>query len=490
MAIQNEPTRISTPFADAGTKNVIPETMAQPSATAAASWQAGFPTVCSLPLSAGGIPPARNDFNGLFNQITQTERFLQDGGIFAWDASTDYGANRLVLGSDGKLYWSVAQSGPNTGAGAVDPTTDSGAYWGQLPVTATEAAEASYASVSGGFASWSNTENYTDHQIVLGSNGLIYIVKTPSGPDTAAGAQDPTADNGTYWQLMPTDNADVVHKTGNETIGGVKTFTSEIVSKSSVYCDKASNSLPECILSNPDAQKPSNWPSSAYQLGVFGFGGQDRSLFGAVRLYLDATVSEMGFFIYKQNNTNNSVKLRHFTSGNQAPSWMPEETGALNLGEPAHLWKQLYASTATINTSDARVKTEPGSMSDDMLDAWGDIDFVQFQMLDAVAKKGADKARVHSGLIAQHISDAFAARGLDATRYGFFCWDSWDAEPERVNEDGEILEPAIPAGDRFSLRYEEALCVEAAYQRRRADRAEARIAALEERLAALEARLA
>lgn len=136
MAIQNEPTRISTPFADAGTKNVIPETMAQPSATAAASWQAGFPTVCSLPLSAGGIPPARNDFNGLFNQLSQTSRFLQDGGIFAWDASTDYGANRLVLGSDGKLYWSVAQSGPNTGAGAVDPTTDSGAYWGSLPMKA------------------------------------------------------------------------------------------------------------------------------------------------------------------------------------------------------------------------------------------------------------------------------------------------------------------------------------------------------------------
>ena len=85
MAIQNEPSRISTPFADAGTKNVIPETMSQPSATAAASWQAGFPTVCSLPLSAGGIPPARNDFNGLLNQMTQTERFLQDGGIFSCD---------------------------------------------------------------------------------------------------------------------------------------------------------------------------------------------------------------------------------------------------------------------------------------------------------------------------------------------------------------------------------------------------------------------
>lgn len=204
MAIQNEPTRISTPFADAGTKNVIPETMAQPSATAAASWQAGFPTVCSLPLSAGGIPPARNDFNGLFNQLSQTSRFLQDGGIFAWNATTDYGANRLVLGSDGKLYWSAAQSGPNTGAGAVDPTTDSGAYWGQLPVTATEAAEAAYSSVAGGFVPWSSAENYAVSQIVLGSDGLVYMAKATSGPGTAAGAKDPTNDSShTYW-ISPT----------------------------------------------------------------------------------------------------------------------------------------------------------------------------------------------------------------------------------------------------------------------------------------------
>lgn len=39
-----------------------------------------------------------------------------------------------------------------------------------------------------------------------------------------------------------------------------------------------------------------------------------------------------------------------------------------------------------------------------------------------------------------------------------------------------------PAGDAYGLRYNEILCIEAAYQRRRADRLEARIAALEEKL--------
>lgn len=79
-------------------------------------------------------------------------------------------------------------------------------------------------------------------------------------------------------------------------------------------------------------------------------------------------------------------------------------------------------------------------------------------------------ARTHMGLIAQRIQSAFEAHGLNAADYGFFCHDSWTA-----NEDHE-------AGDAYSLRYEECLCIEAAYQRRRADRLEARIAALEERL--------
>ena len=134
MAIQTEPSRIQIPFADSGTKNTIPATNSSPSASQAASWTDGFPTQCSLPLASGGIPPARADFNGIFNTMSQSIRFGQEGGIWAWDATVDYAANRVVLGSDGLLYWSVAQSGPNVG-GAQNPTTDtSHTYWGTMPM--------------------------------------------------------------------------------------------------------------------------------------------------------------------------------------------------------------------------------------------------------------------------------------------------------------------------------------------------------------------
>lgn len=150
MAIQNEPTRIQIPFADSGTKNVIPDTNPTPSASQAASWTDGFPTQCSLPLASGGIPPARADFNGVFNTMSQSIRFGQEGGVWTWDATVDYAANRVVLGSDGLLYWSVAQSGPNVG-GAQDPTTDDGTYWGTPSMPTMPAGDDSQAVATTGF---------------------------------------------------------------------------------------------------------------------------------------------------------------------------------------------------------------------------------------------------------------------------------------------------------------------------------------------------
>ena len=151
MAIQNEPSRITTPFAASGTKNTIPDTQSSPSASQAASWTDGFPSQCSLPLSAGGIPPARADFNGIFNTMSQSIRFGQEGGVWTWDATVDYAANRVVLGSDGLLYWSVAQSGPNLG-GAQDPTLDTAqTYWASPKVPTMPAGDDSQAVATTGF---------------------------------------------------------------------------------------------------------------------------------------------------------------------------------------------------------------------------------------------------------------------------------------------------------------------------------------------------
>ena len=197
-------------------------------------------------------------------------------------------------------------------------------------------------------------------------------------------------------------------------------------------------------------------------------------------------------------------------------------SGEMALGGSARLWSQVYAATGTINTSDERQKQDVGGIPDDVLDAWGEVGWCQFRFRDAVDQKGGE-ARLHSGVIAQRVIEAFARHGLDASDYGLLCYDTWEATPDIVTtervltkhavyeqvlvreaeydddgnmvrapvyENGDLISPeeyeevttttpGIAAGDRYGIRYEEALAMEAAYQRRRADRMEARLAVLE-----------
>ena len=149
----------------------------------------------------------------------------------------------------------------------------------------------------------------------------------------------------------------------------------------------------------------------------------------------------------------------------------------------------VYAGTGTINTSDSREKTAPIAIDDAVLDAWSDVQLVTFQWLSSIAQKG-DSARWHFGVVAQQVRDAFIARGLDGTKYGLLCYDEWDAEyePVVVSEvvDGEIVSTETgemrlvrEAGNRWGIRPDQCLFLEAAYQRRRGDWVESRLEALE-----------
>lgn len=162
------------------------------------------------------------------------------------------------------------------------------------------------------------------------------------------------------------------------------------------------------------------------------------------------------------NFTNGSLSGFSFAS---APS------NPCDLGASSSAWRNTYLSASPVIVSDERLKQDIDAFADDVLDAWAEVDWCSFRMREAVAKKGA-AARIHAGLIAQRIKAAFEKHGLDAFRYGLLCHDAW----------GNDEATGAKAGDRYSVRYEEALAVEAAYQRRRADRLEARIAAIEEKL--------
>ena len=138
--------------------------------------------------------------------------------------------------------------------------------------------------------------------------------------------------------------------------------------------------------------------------------------------------------------------------------------------------------------SDRRIKTAIGHFPDAVLEAWGNISWEQYKYTEDAERKGEENCRFHAGLIAQDVQQACEEQGQDILKYGILCHEEWQDEYE-TKEDG-TRKLVRPAGELWTVRYTEALCMEAAYQRRRADKAEARITALEQRLGELEAVLA
>ena len=145
--------------------------------------------------------------------------------------------------------------------------------------------------------------------------------------------------------------------------------------------------------------------------------------------------------------------------------------------------KEIYAANSVINTSDGREKTSPLVIDDAVLDAWGDVQIICYRWLEAIAQKGEDYARWHFGVIAQQVRDAFATHGIDGTRYGLLCYDEWEATPEVLDNEGNVLEAARDSGSRWGIRADQCLFLEAAYQRRELQRVKARLHDLEELVA-------
>jgi hypothetical protein len=146
------------------------------------------------------------------------------------------------------------------------------------------------------------------------------------------------------------------------------------------------------------------------------------------------------------------------------PSFEPSPDNAISLGRAGARWTTVYATTGTINTSDERLKQQIKPIDDAALRAWAKVEYVQYKWNDAVEKKG-DGARWHFGLIAQKVKEAFESEGLDAFEYGVLCYDTWEARAEEIDDNGVVVKRAQEAGNRYGVRYEEALALECAYLR-------------------------
>jgi hypothetical protein len=112
-------------------------------------------------------------------------------------------------------------------------------------------------------------------------------------------------------------------------------------------------------------------------------------------------------------------------------AWVPMNNGtrvdnSIDLGVSSYRFDDIYATNPTINTSDRNEKQDelPITTAESNVATACKGLLRSFRWRDAVAEKG-DDARIHFGIIAQDLQDAFTAEGLDAGRYAMFISSTW-----------------------------------------------------------------
>lgn len=181
-------------------------------------------------------------------------------------------------------------------------------------------------------------------------------------------------------------------------------------------------------------------------------------------------------------DSSNNIQAGVIIGKGTPPYMRPTSSNTLTLGGANYLWKEVFAANATINTSDERLKQDIEDIDERVFRAWEKVDFKQFRFKNAVNKKG-ENARIHFGVIAQRVKEAFESEGLDGFKYGLLCYDEWGDEFEEneitdkeaeYDEAGNLIAPAEThiervqtqtAGNAYGIRYCEALALECAYQR-------------------------
>lgn len=120
------PQYIAQAFAKQGAKtDPIPNTT---STLGRASLSQGFPTETSMPLAQGGVPPKREDFNGILYLLSSFAMYQQSGGVITYDARVNYAPPAIVFyGSD--LWWCKKANGASSSV--VTPGTNT-TYWIKL----------------------------------------------------------------------------------------------------------------------------------------------------------------------------------------------------------------------------------------------------------------------------------------------------------------------------------------------------------------------
>jgi hypothetical protein len=170
-------------------------------------------------------------------------------------------------------------------------------------------------------------------------------------------------------------------------------------------------------------------------LGSSGGSSEFRFINSAAASYDSRIISSGG------TGTNGQGVLTIDTVLTLSKTLRPSTDNLYECGGASNRWTIVFATTGTINTSDPRFKrfydafdkAENDKLMASLKRAVTRLPIRLYQWLDALAEKGED-ARMHIGVSAQDVIEAFDAEGLDARRFAIFCEDEEFEQVEVISE--------------------------------------------------------
>jgi len=174
----------------------------------------------------------------------------------------------------------------------------------------------------------------------------------------------------------------------------------------------------------------------------------------------DSAAGNASLFIDFIQNFTSSESRRY---GFNLSAFYPVIDNALDLGRASNRWDDVYATNTAIQGSDKNLKQDIEELNEaeKRVALKAKSLLRKYRLKSSVEKKG-DNARIHFGIIAQDLEQAFQEEGLDAGRYGMFVRMQWyireDGTPIVDGEmDKEDMEKQGTLKEELGIRYTELL---------------------------------
>ena len=129
-----------------------------------------------------------------------------------------------------------------------------------------------------------------------------------------------------------------------------------------------------------------------------------------------------------------------------------------SLGNAYARWYAVYAATSQIITSDRTHKQDIEELSEaeERVAVACKGLLRKFKLRQSVEEKG-DNARIHFGIIAQDLQQAFIDEGLDPAKYAMFCSDTWYELDGEIYTDRNEAPSEAKEVTQLGVRYEQLL---------------------------------